>query len=153
MKKHVISISRHNLTRCSGCGRHHQIDQTLSSEELLGLDCEFCGSKIIGSSVPTRASGSRTSKIAMGLLSASLAFSACDDDDEVVTDSNAGTEAAGEMAGVEMLPAGDAVPEALYGAPPAGEDFAGEEVAGEMVAGTSGDQPVYGVPPAGEEGE
>ena len=150
MKKHQISVSRHNLTRCSGCGRHHQIETSLSSQELLELECEFCGSKIIGGPSLTRASTSRTSKIAMGLLSASLAFSACDDDDEVVDN-----PPAGEMAGTEIVAAGDFSAEPMYGVFPAGEEApAGAETAGVevMPAGDDSAQPEYGVFPAGEEG-
>ena len=143
MKRHIISVSRHNLTRCSGCARHHEIDRSLSESELLSLSCEFCGQRLIGAEVahsPARVS--RSSKIAMGLLSASLAFTGCDDD-EVIDQPAAGTEA-----GVEMTTAGDVSEMPLYGVFPAGEE-AGVEMAGEEAAGT--DAPVYGVFPSGEE--
>ena len=67
----------------------------------------------------------------MGLLSASLAFSACDDDDEVIEKPPAGEIAGTETAGGEIVPAGDASIEPMYGGFPAGEEApAGAETAG-----------------------
>ena len=126
MKRHIISVSRHNLTRCSGCARHHEIDRSLSESELLSLNCDFCGQRLIGAAVaPSPAKVSRSSKIAMGLLSASLAFTGCDDD-EVSDQPVAGTEA-----GVEMRTAGDISEMPLYGVFPAGEE-AGIEMGSEV---------------------
>jgi hypothetical protein len=159
MKKHIISVSKQDLTRCSSCSRHHQIDRGLDQPALLALKCDFCGRQLIGADTSSSMAQSRTSRLAMGLLGASLAFGGCQDDETV--ESSGGTmmmpagEAAGagaeETAGVNMLIAGDSLIEAMYGAIPAGE-FAGEEAGTEMmVAGEAMDQAVYGAPPAGEE--
>ena len=113
MKKHIISVSKHNLTRCSSCNQHHQIDRSLDDQALLALTCDFCGGRLIGSSQPTgiaHFATSRTSKLAMGLLGASLTFSACKEDEAV--ESTGGS--------VMMQPAGEPSMEALYGGPPAG---------------------------------
>ena len=76
MKKHVISVSSHDLTRCSHCSRHQQIDRGLSSEELLALKCHFCHAPLIASNQASTSRLGRTSKLAIGLLSASLSFTA-----------------------------------------------------------------------------
>jgi hypothetical protein len=112
----------------------------LSSAELFALECTFCGGQLISNTtVPKAASKfSRTSKLALGLLSASLSFGACDDEDEVVENT----------AGTEIIDAPAGMIEALYGAPPAGE-MAGDEVMMEP-AGEEIPQEVYGAPPAGE---
>lgn len=157
MKKHVISVSRHNLTRCSSCARHHEIDRSLDESELLALRCGFCGQSIIGAanSVPVRAS--RSSRIALGLLSASLTFTACDDEDEVIEQPIAGAQAgvespsagevAGTGAGVEVI-GGTTPPDApVYGVFPAGQE-AGVEM---TTAGDDVGQAEYGVFPAGAE--
>jgi hypothetical protein len=113
----------------------------------------------------------------MGLLSASLSFSACDPDEEIETN-DAGTPMAGEIAG-EL--AGDVVAQPAYGVMPFAGDsivdagseagvavppygsFGAEEageaspIAGDVVemdmgiAGDDSPQPEYGAFPAGEE--
>ena len=144
MKKHIIAVSKHHLTRCVSCSRHHKLDINLSSDELLALTCEFCGESLISvSSQPLpHSSFSRSSKLALGLLSASLTFGGCDDEDEVNE----------HHAGTEMMVAGDQINQPVYGAP-AGEVIpAGETVeAGTEMAGMGIDQPVYGAPAAGED--
>ena len=167
MKKHIISVSKSQLTRCSSCGRHHHIDSGLENHEFFELKCDFCGGQLINPNATIKPASkfSRSSKIALGLLSASLTFSACDDEDEVVVNNagvmagtetagteTAGTETAGtETAGTEVIvePAGEEIPQELYGAPPAGE------MAGDMMetAGDEMQQPPYSSTPAGEEGE
>ena len=178
MKKHTISVSRHNLTRCSACGRHHEVDRSLSEVELLKLDCQFCGLRLIGSTEPKPVRGSRSAKLALGLLSAGLTLAGCDDD-ETVENATAGVEMieagadmpmpvygefpageeagaeAGAEAGVEMVTAGDSMSVPLYGEFPAGAEAgaeAGTEAGVEVVtAGDSMDMPVYGEFPAGVE--
>ena len=179
MKKDIISIavSSDNLTRCSSCSRHNHIDRELGTAELLSLNCVFCGESLINKAAkPTKVNPfSRSAKLSIGLLSASLVFGACDDDDEVIEGPSAGESVqAGESmsggqeeplageempqpAGVEMQTAGEPIVEALYGAPspePAGEEMpnAGEEMpepAGvEMqTAGEPMMEALYGAPP------
>ena len=163
MKRIKINVSSHSLTRCASCGRHHSIDQSLSSAELLLLTCDFCGGHLIGdqtkpsAQLKTKTIGQRSSKLAMGLLSAGLLFTGCDDDEPIES-----------TAGVEVAGADDAGIQAMYGGPPidqAGIEEAGTEEAGNEVAGTeeagveiagaedAGIQALYGAPPpAGEEG-
>ena len=50
MKKHIISVSKHDLTRCSSCNQHHHIDRSLDDQALLELTCDFCGGRLIGAS-------------------------------------------------------------------------------------------------------
>ena len=86
MKKHIISVSKHDLTRCSSCNQHHHIDRSLDDQALLALTCGFCGGRLIGASQSkgmAHFAASRTSKLAMGLLGASLTFTACKDDEVV----------------------------------------------------------------------
>ena len=128
MKKHIISVSKQDFTRCSSCSRHHQIERGLNSESLLSLECNFCGGQLIGGTVPSGRVNmvhSRTSRLAMGLLGASLTFSACQKD-ETIEEPSGGS--------VMMMEAGEAITQALYGATPAGEMMAGEEI----------QQPAYG---------
>jgi len=139
--KHVITVSKQNLTRCAGCGRHHELDRDLPEAELLKLDCQFCGERLIGSSRVKPARLSRSAKLAMGLLSASLTMAGCDDDDPIENPNNGGN------AGVQVMPAGDDIGAPEYGAFPAGEE-AGVEV---TPAGTSLVTPMYGEFPAGVE--
>ncbi len=160
MKKHTISVSSHDLTRCSHCARHQQIDRTLDDSELLALRCHFCHEILITStltSAPTNsAKFGRSSKLAIGLLSASLSFTACEKSSE--DGSNGGEQVqAGEMAGVDIVPAGDDLAQPEYGAPAPIE--AGTEagsMAGEMPVeldmSPSPDfaEPMYGGIPAGE---
>ena len=163
MKRIKINVSSQSLTRCASCGRHHSIDQSLNSAELLLLTCDFCGENLIGdqtkpsAQLKTKTIGQRSSKLAMGLLSAGLLFTGCDDDETVES-----------TAGVEVAGADDAGIQALYGAPPidsagveeagveeAGIEEAGTEEAGVEIAGAddAGIQALYGAPPpAGEEG-
>ena len=143
MKKRIITVSNHHMTRCASCSRHHKLDINLNSEALLDLSCNFCGGPLIdvNSGSTLRLSSSRSSKLALGLLSASLAFGACDDDEEIIE----------QNAGNEMVVAGDQLVAPVYGAP-AGEVVpAGEGVEAGEVAGTPVDQPVYGAPAAGDE--
>ena len=167
MKKHIISVSKQDLTRCSSCSRHHQIDRGLDQQALLALKCDFCGGQLIGAAAPSPLVQSRTSRLAMGLLGASLAFGACQEDETVENSGGAmmmpagesagetAGETAGDTAGVDMLIAGDSIGEAMYGAIPAGE-FAGEEAAGEtagvemIIAGEPMQEALYGAFPAGE---
>ena len=177
MKKHVISVSSHDLTRCSHCSRHQQIDRSLSSEELLALKCHFCHAPLIASNQASTSRLGRTSKLAIGLLSASLSFTACEnstEEEQVQAGEMAGVdiveagdlvgapeygappvagEEGGEMAGVDIEPAGEPIFEAMYGAPPPAGMEAGEMAGVEMVpAGEDMSQPEYGAPPpAGEE--
>ena len=144
MKKHIIAVSKQNLTRCASCSRHHKLDVNLSSDELLELLCDFCGGSLIRlpNQSMTTSPFSRSSKLALGLLSASLAFGGCDDEDEVI-EQNAGTE---------MMIAGDQITQPVYGAPGGEVTSAGEDVeAGMEMAGMGIDQPVYGAPAAGED--
>jgi hypothetical protein len=173
MKSHKISVSRHDLTRCASCSRHHHIDRTLDAKELWVLTCDFCGGQLLHHEArhdthfnarPEIAKrqlfGARSSKIALGLLGASLTMAACEDEEPVNRAS----------AGVDMVLAGDDAAYAEYGAFPAGElPEPGGESAGEAAgesAGTSagetagvemapaGDdsaQPEYGAFPAGVE--
>ena len=77
MKKHIISVSKYQMTRCASCSRHHKLDTSLSSEELLELSCDFCGGSLIRvQQQAVKSPFSHSSKLAMGLLSASLAFGA-----------------------------------------------------------------------------
>lgn len=176
MKQHKISVSSQDLTRCAGCSRHHHIDRSLSAVELWELKCDFCGEKLLNghqsdahnSTAPLRVKrehlGARSSKIALGLLGASLSMSACTPDEPVTN----------TMMRVDMTLAGEPVMAGEYGSFPAGDPFgnidmelAGEPVmAGEygafpagypvepidmMVAGGDFAQSDYGAPPAGVE--
>ena len=153
MKKHTISVSKHNLTRCSACGRHHEIDRDLSEAALLKLDCQFCGLRLIGSTEPKPVRASRSAKLALGLLSASLTLTGCDDDEPVER----------SAAGVEMIEAGANMPMPVYGEFPAGVEAgagagveagaeAGAEAGVEVItAGDTMDLPLYGEFPAGAE--
>lgn len=187
MKTKKVWVSRHQLTRCASCGRHHQIDDQLSAAELLKLSCDFCDGQLIIASAHAegleRASAwsGRSSKIAMGLLSASLTMSACEPSEEVETsagDTPVAGEVAGEISAGDLSPAGDAIAQPAYGVFPAGEEagvaVAGEEAgagvavppygsfgaeeAGDIpmeldmeVAGDDSPQPEYGAFPAGED--
>lgn len=167
MSNQKIFVSRHDLTRCAGCGRHHEIDRTLSNAELRSLSCTFCGDFLIQSSSTQlkRASslGVRSSRLAMGLLGASLSLTACDDE-EVIEGKG------GQVAGTEIIMAGEPIGMPEYGVFPAGDDLiAGEAVAGAQVppygsfgaeeAGSmagevpagEGFAPMYGSFPAGED--
>ena len=151
MKKHVISVSSHDLTRCSHCSRHQQIDRSLSSEELLALKCHFCHAPLIASNNSDTTRLGRSSKLAIGLLSASLSFTACENSTE--SEPSGGEQVqAGEMAGVDIVAAGDLVDAPEYGAPPVAGEEGGEMAGVEMVpAGDDMAQPEYGAPPpAGE---
>ena len=159
MKKHIISVSSHDLTRCSHCARHQQIDCMLDDLELLAFKCHFCHATLITStltSAPANAAKfGRSSKLAIGLLSASLSFTACEKSSE---DGSTGGEQvqAGEMAGIDIVPAGDDLVQPEYGAPaPAGTEAG--SMAGEMpieldmsLSPDFAVEPMYGSIPAGE---
>lgn len=160
MKSHKIAVSRHDLTRCASCGRHHHIDRTLDALELWALTCDFCGGQLLKSDTrhdahlniepqraPKQRFASRSSKIALSLLGASLTMSACEDDEPVTR----------SQAGVDMIIAGDDLSYSEYGAPPAGDlvepggESAGESAGVEITAaGDDSAQPEYGAFPAGE---
>lgn len=172
MKKVKIKVSHQDLTRCQSCGRHHNIDRSLSSAELLLLACDFCGELLIGDQTQERprlkvsSLSARSSKLAMGLLGASLMFGGCDDDDDGGDNqagSTAGTMVAGELAGdsnaepmygaipAGIEEAGTPIEMPLYGDFPAGIEEGGAEMAGDP--SEAGLQAAYGAPPAGSEEE
>jgi hypothetical protein len=144
MRHFNILISRQNLTRCHSCSRHHNVDAEWTNDELIKLTCTFCGGQLItGNAQPAHHTRlSRSSRLALGLLSASLTFGACDDEDEVINNSASG----GSVAGTQV--AGEVMDQPVYGAPAAGIEF---EEGGTQIAGEVMDQPVYGAPAAGNE--
>ena len=147
MKKHVIAVSSHDLTRCVHCSRHQQIDRNLSSAELLALKCHFCHEPLINNAGSHVTRPNRSSKLAIGLLSASLSLTACESSSEEPMSGGEQIQA-GDMAGVEMVPAGDYMSQPEYGAPPPAGMEAGDMAGVEMVpAGDYMSQPEYGAPP------
>ncbi len=137
MKK-IIAVSKDSLTRCNTCARHHQVDSSLSSAELFALECTFCGGQLISNTAVSQTASkfSKTSKLALGLLSASLSFGACDDEDEVIENTP----------GTKVIDTPTGMVESLYGGPPVGimatEDEIKIEPAREEIP-----QEVYGASP------
>lgn len=168
-----IKVSEHSLTRCQGCSRYHQIDLELPSHKLLALSCDFCGAQLLAdqsapaASLKLSALTGRSSRLAMGLLSAGLMLGGCERDEEAVTgDSRAGStagETAGEAivggetasgmtAGVSISGSIAGIDAALYGGPPGGLPAGAEagESGGEVIVGgveEAGLQSLYGAPP------
>jgi hypothetical protein len=144
MRQFNILVSKQNLTRCHSCSRHHKLDSEWTNDELSEQSCIFCGGQLITrntqSAHHTRLS--RSSRLALGLLSASLTFGACDDEDEVIN--NSGSD--GSVAGTQV--AGEVIDQPVYGAPAAGIEF---EEGSTQIAGEVMDQPVYGAPAAGHD--
>ena len=126
--KTKIWVSRQNLTRCSKCSRHVEIDQHLSTHELSSLRCTFCDGELIQTSrrgatsahrrpsspaLNTHLLGRHSGRLAAGLLSVGLMIAGCDDDEPITSDM--GMQAGGATGGIEIDMGPGEVGMALYG--------------------------------------